>query len=170
MGAPGGPGGGDRGPLRGGGRPRPARRLTAGRGGCLAEEAETATAAATAAYGAGDLEAAAGAAMTLVRRVDAYVEATQPFKMVKDPERQAGVGPVLVRCLEALRVAGVLLWPITPHKVEAFWSRIGCGGYAEALADRGRGDLAAWAKWGGLAPGTPVQKGNPLFPRVETSK
>ena len=138
------------------------------REGGLAEEAERAAAAATAAYRANDLEAAAGAALTLVRRVDAYVEATQPFKMVKDPEREAEVGPVLVRCLEALRVASVLLWPVTPHKVEDFWARIGCGAYADALAGRGRGSLADWAAWGGLAPGTPVEKGAPLFPRVES--
>ena len=141
---------------------------SADREGGLAEEAEKAVAAATAAYAAGDLEGAAEAALTLVRRVDAYVEATQPFKMVKDPEKEPEVGPVLVRCLEALRVASVLLWPITPHKVEAFWARIGCGGYAEALADRGRGDLERWAAWGGLAPQTPVEKGDPLFPRVDS--
>ena len=99
--------------------------------------------------------------------MDAYIEATQPFKMWKVDEEKAAVGPILVRCLEALRVASVLLWPITPHKVEDFWSRIGCGAHADALADRGRGDLAAWSAWGGLAAGTPVEKGDALFPRVE---
>ncbi|BAM03681.1 methionine--tRNA ligase [Phycisphaera mikurensis] len=139
----------------------------ADRGGGLAEEADRAVAAATAAYDAGDLEGAAEAALTLVRRVDAYVEATQPFKMWKAEELKAEVGPILARCVEALRVASVLLWPITPHKVEDFWSRIGCGAQAEALADGGRGDLAAWAAWGGLAAGMAVQKGEALFPRVE---
>ena len=137
------------------------------REGGLAEEAEAATAAATGAYLAGDLAGAGEAALTLVRRVDAYIEATQPFKMWKVEEEKPAVGPILVRCLEALRVASVLLWPILPHRVDEFWSRIGCGGHADALADRGRGDLAAWAAWGGLAAGTAVEKGEALFPRVE---
>ena len=138
------------------------------REGGLAEEAERATAAATEAYAAGDLEAAAAAAMTLVRRVDAYIEATQPFKMWKVEEQKEEVGPILVRCLEALRIASVLLWPVTPHRVEDFWSRIGCSAMTDALADHGRGELAEWASWGGLAAGTAVEKGDALFPRVES--
>lgn len=137
------------------------------REGGLAQEAESAVALATRAYEAGDLEGAADAALTLVRRVDAYVEATQPFKKWKVEEEKPQVGPILVRCLEALRVASVLLWPILPHQTQAFWSRIGSEACAEALADRGRGDLAEWAAWGGLAPGAAVSKGEALFPRID---
>ena len=80
------------------------------------------------------------------------------------------VGTILYNCAEALRIASVLLWPFIPDKCEAFWSRIGCAQYAEQLKDNGRGDLEAWVKWGQLEPGTPIEKGEPLFPRYQVEK
>ena len=84
------------------------------------------------------------------------------------------VGTILYNCAEALRIASVLLWPFIPDKCEAFWGRIGFGHYAEQLKDNGTGDLEAWVKWGpdsgGLKPGTPIEKGAPLFPRYQVEK
>eukprot|EP00752_Nemacystus_decipiens_P015215 g13548.t1 len=56
------------------------------------------------------------------------------------------------------------------EKCEAFWERIGFGHYAEQLKDNGTGDLEAWVKWGQLEPGTPIEKGDPLFPRYQVEK
>ncbi len=103
-------------------------------------------------------------ALLPVREVDAYVDETQPFRLAKDPENLSEVGAILYNCAEALRIASVLLSPFIPGAVEEFWKRIGCGVYPEALAS-GRGDLVAWSRWGQLKPGTPVEKGDPLFPR-----
>ena len=66
-----------------------------------------------------------------------------------------------------MRIASVLLWPFIPDKAEAFWKRIGFGRYADALANKGRGDLAAWVQWGQLKAGTQIEKGDPLFPRYQ---
>ena len=38
------------------------------------------------------------------------------------------------------------------------------------LKDNGKGDLKAWVKWGQLEPGTPIEKGDPLFPRYQVEK
>lgn len=134
-----------------------------------ASAAEHAVAKAMAAYDAIDFSAAAAAGMDLVRAVDSYIEQTQPFKLAKDPANLPQVGTILYHCAEALRIASLILWPIIPHKVEELWSRLGCTDYAPALDHCGRGALLTWAKWGQLKPGTPVQKGDPLFPRYQAS-
>jgi len=116
-----------------------------------------------------DLNDAAGEGRSFVRYVDSYIEQTEPFKLAKDPEKLPEVGTILYNCAEALRIASVLLWPFIPDACEAFWGRIGYGHYAEALA-KGEGDLAAWTVWGQLEPGTPIEKGDPLFPRWQPPK
>ncbi len=107
--------------------------------------------------------------LRLVRAVDGLIEQTAPFKLAKDPEKMPEVGTILYNCLEALRFASLLLWPFIPDACEKFWQRIGCD-YAEQMkAHGGRGKLDEWVKWGpgagGLQPGTPIQKGDALFPR-----
>ena len=114
-----------------------------------------------------DLGGAAAAAMSLVRGIDGYIERTAPFKLAKDPANLPEVGTILYNCAETLRVVSVLLWPFAPAKIEELWRRLGCGPYAEALADRGRGSLTDWTEWGQLAPGTPITAGEPLFPRYQ---
>ena len=114
------------------------------------------------------LDRACRAAMELVAEVDAYIEKTQPFKLAKDPANLPQVGTILYNCAEALRIASLMLWPIIPVKVEAFWSRIGAGGYTAALGDHGRGEFDAWAQWGQLKPGTPIEKGDALYPRYQS--
>ncbi|MEX2386339.1 MAG: class I tRNA ligase family protein, partial [Phycisphaeraceae bacterium] len=108
--------------------------------------------------------------MSLIRDIDNYIEQTQPFKLAKDPNNLPQVGTILYNCAEALRIASVLLWPVIPHKVEALWQRIGCGHYVDQLAESGRGDFEKWIVWGQLAPGTPIEKGEALFPRYQAAK
>lgn len=104
-------------------------------------------------------------AIGLVQAVDAYIDATKPFSLAKDEKQLPVVGRILKDCLEALRIASVLLWPFIPEACEKFWARIGCD-YAQQLKD-GKGDLDAWVKWGQLQPGTPIEKGDALFPRYQ---
>jgi methionyl-tRNA synthetase len=113
------------------------------------------------------LDEAAAAAMELVRRIDGYIERTAPFRLAKDPERMPEVGAILYDCAEAMRIASLLLWPVLPEKMEEVWRRIGGDAYLAAVAERGRGRLDEWAVWGLLRPGTPVAKGEALFPRFQ---
>jgi len=111
-------------------------------------------------------EKACAAAQELVGAIDQYIEQTQPFKLAKEPERLPEVGTILYNCAEALRIASVMLWPVLPGKMEELWSRMGLD-YAEQLAEQGQGQLDVWTQWGQLEPGTPIEKGQPLFPRVQ---
>ena len=117
-----------------------------------------------------ELSKAAGAAMEVVRAVDSYIETTQPFQLAKQEGMLPQVGTVLYNCAEALRVASLMLWPFLPEKVEQMWQRVGLEAYAEALADKGKGDFEQWRRWGQSRPGTEVQKGDPLFPRYQPPK
>jgi methionyl-tRNA synthetase len=108
-----------------------------------------------------------GRGLELVRRIDAYIEATQPFKLAKQSGQERRVGEILYACAEAYRIASLRLWPAMPRRMEEVWRRLGCDEYGARLADRGRGDLSAWSRWGGLPEGTELLKGDALFPRYE---
>ena len=115
------------------------------------------------------LDRAADAAMELIRRVDGYIERTQPFRLAKQEGRLPEVGTILRNCAEAIRIASLLLWPVIPRTAEEMWRRIGCGAYAEALAGRDRGELGLWTQWGRLPAGASITKGEALFPRVDVA-
>ena len=80
-----------------------------------------------------------------------YLEAAAPWKKIK-----AGDLPAAARSLyaagEAVRLAAVLLSPVTPERS------------AEVL--RRLGDAPASLAWGGLRPGSRLAPGEALFPRI----
>ena len=115
-----------------------------------------------------DLGKASQFGLGVVNQVDIYIERTAPFKQAKDPSRLEAVGEILAISLEGLRIASLLLWPFIPDACEAFWARIGCDYKQVMLANGGMGHLEEWTTWGQLQPGTPVEKGDPLFPRYQT--
>ena len=109
-------------------------------------------------------------ALKLVKNIDSYIEQTRPFTLAKDPKKLPEVGTILYNCAEALRIASVLLWPFIPEACEKFWSRIGCDYVEQMKANGGKGKLDEWVKWGQLKPGTPIEKGDALFPRYQPPK
>ena len=107
-----------------------------------------------------ELASALDAALAITRRVDAYVHTTEPFKLAKDQSRMPDVAAILYHCAEALRIAAILLQPAMPDKMADLLQRLG-----QNPADPR--PLAELVKWGGLAPGTPITKGDALFPRAD---
>ncbi len=112
------------------------------------------------AFDAVALHAAVDVAMDLIRRIDAYIEQTQPFKLAKDETKRDQLATILYTCAEALRIASLPLAAVVPDKIQSLWLMLGCDYPLEG------GDLAKWAQWGQLEPGGPVSKGV-LFPRYE---
>jgi len=112
-------------------------------------------------------EAGVQVAIRMVSNVDQYIEEYAPFKLAKDPEMSGRVNGILYNCIEALRIASILLWPFIPNQCEEFWSRIGCDYKAQMDANGGLGRLDEWVKWGQLQPGTKIEKGDALFPRYQ---
>jgi methionyl-tRNA synthetase len=91
---------------------------------------------------------------------NAFVEATEPWHLAKDPAASGRLDEVLNAALESLRVGAVLISPAMPRAAQGLWDRLGLpGGPAD-------GPLAETGMFG-VFPETNVSKGDVLFPRIE---
>jgi len=103
------------------------------------------------------------AVFELVDAVNRYLEQRAPWKAAKEAGSEAIVATTLYTSCEALRCVAVLAAPFLPETGREIAARLGV---PDAL--EGEAPLASVRRWGGLTPGTPTQKGPPLFPRIET--
>ncbi len=92
----------------------------------------------------------------LVRAANAALEEVEPWKAEPGP----AVDAVLGDALEVLRLVAVLASPALTRAPAEIWRRIGLQG------DPGEARLPEAAAWGGYPGGLPVEKGAPLFPRL----
>ena len=92
-----------------------------------------------------------------VRACNAYVDAQAPWVLKKeDPDR---MGTVLYVLAEAIRVLAILMQAFTP---------IGCGKILDQIgAAEGARDFSCLSDSHAVAPGTPIDKPKPAFPRIE---
>jgi methionyl-tRNA synthetase len=90
--------------------------------------------------------------LTLTNR---YLEERAPWKLAKTD--LAAAGDVLLNGLEVLRISAILLSPVMPWKMTELLNRISC-------QDRSLECAKTFVR---LKEGTPIQKGEPLFPRFE---
>jgi methionyl-tRNA synthetase len=129
--------------------------------GPLVEHAATALGTLTARMEDLDYAGGFGAVWELIRHTNAYIEDQQPWALHKagDADR---VAAVLGDCLEALRIVALLASPLIPRAAGELWRRLGLPGAPEDQR------LPAAAAWGGLPAGATLEKGAPLFPRIET--
>ena len=95
-----------------------------------------------------------------VGAVNRYVDTTQPWALAKSPASAAQLATVLYELGQALWALGHVLDPFLPTAAGKIRQALGHSGAASATA----------AVWGGLAPGTAVQKLSGLFPRVDDRK
>ena len=93
-------------------------------------------------------------AWTLVRRLNRYVEETQPWELAKDEADPERLDEVLYNLVEGLRVTTLLLVPYLPQTSET-----AARGARRGLARAGRARLP---------PRRPeVERVPPLFPKIE---
>ena len=106
-----------------------------------------------------DYGAALEATWELVKYANRYLEGAAPWNLAKegDDERLAAV---LYNALEAVRIAAIFCAPVMPGTSAEVWRRLGLGDISAIT------DVMAAAEWGGLPAGSPVTKGEPLFPRI----
>jgi len=120
-----------------------------------------------------DLPGALAEAGALVRRVDAYINITEPFKVAKRIEAEPGLGDelgaILYHCAEALRVATLLMSPAIPEAAARVFANWSC----EPVVLSAGHALAHVAAWGGhhsLKPGQRMAKGEALFMRADPAE
>ncbi len=98
--------------------------------------------------------------MELIHAANHYIEDSEPWALAKDEAKADELAFVIYNLLEAIRIAAHLLMPLMPQTSAEALRRLSCED--EAASD----DLKGICAWGLLAGGQPVEKGDPLFPRL----
>jgi methionyl-tRNA synthetase len=130
-------------------------------GGPLVDAAAVAFTALTEGMAKLDYSNGFGAVWDLIGATNSYIEGRQPWALNKAGDT-AQTAAVLGDCLEALRIVALLASPLIPRATAELWRRLG---YATPITDERLPDAAGW----GLLPaGAALDKGAPLFPRIET--
>jgi methionyl-tRNA synthetase len=99
-----------------------------------------------------------------VRAVNRYIDEQAPWALARDPAKRGQLETVLYHQAESLRIIALFIFPFMPHTGSALWQQLGL------QADIQQQRYATALEWGGLPPGTRVQPGTYLFPRIETKR
>jgi methionyl-tRNA synthetase len=94
----------------------------------------------------------------LVRKVNVYIDKTEPFKLAKDESQRARLDAVLANATIAIYRALVALLPVLPEKAAVGLAQLGVDPAGRTLAD-----LMARPP----QPGHVFSSGEPLFPRKD---
>jgi methionyl-tRNA synthetase len=108
------------------------------------------------------LEGGAAAAFRIVDAANEYIASTEPWALARDASQAARLSQVLFDVAEAVRVAAVLLLPITPRSAAEILQRVGETTPVESI----RLEHAAWRADGDRT----IIKGAALWPRVDTNE
>lgn len=98
----------------------------------------------------------------LIGRANKYIDETAPWILAKDPVQAERLQAVMYNLAEALRIIAILIAPFVPVTAPKIYEQLGLG--------KPESFFMADAVWGKLATGTKVQKGEPLFPRIEVTE
>ncbi len=99
----------------------------------------------------------------LISRTNKYIDETQPWVLAKDEANQDALGNVMVHLAESLRQTAVLLQPFLTQTPKKIFTQL------NVL----EGSLTSWESletFGAIPAGTKVQKGEPIFPRLEAEE
>ncbi len=105
-----------------------------------------------------DFQGALKAILELVNKANKYIEVSAPWKYAKagNTDMLAIIMNVLI---QVLGVTSVLLYPFMPHTAKNMWKQIGAKKDMEKIKYKD-------VKRGLIPPGTKINKGKPLFPRI----
>ena len=92
-----------------------------------------------------------------------YIDATQPWVLGRDPEKQGRLGNVLLTLAECIRFVAVLIGPVMPHTPARIFEQLG-------VTDPMLMTWESLDSFGRLPAGTKVCKGEALFPRLDVKK
>ena len=98
----------------------------------------------------------------LISRANKYIDETAPWVLAKDAAKAERLQTVMYNLAEVLRIVAILISPFIPSTSPKIYTQLGL-----AVPEQ---FLLADAVWGKLADGTKVQKGEPLYPRIEIAE
>ncbi|MBQ9988233.1 MAG: methionine--tRNA ligase [Clostridia bacterium] len=106
-----------------------------------------------------NLPEALGEIFALVGACNKYIDINAPWVLARKEENRGRLATVMVHLAECLRVIGILLTPFMPRVAPRIFEQLGLPA----------GELTGYetaAEFGAIKPGTRVQKGEALFPRI----
>ena len=98
----------------------------------------------------------------LFKRSNKYIDETMPWALAKDEAKRAALDAVLYHLCEGMRFVSLMVEPVIPIAAEKIWAQLGLVDFEKANYKN--------LVWGGIADGTKVAKGMPIFPRIEVEK
>ncbi|MBH5318089.1 methionine--tRNA ligase [Paenibacillus sp. GSMTC-2017] len=107
-----------------------------------------------------EFSVALSALWQFVSRTNKYIDETQPWALAKDEAKKDELASVMHHLAESLRLISIMLQPFLTHSPRVMWQQLGLT----------EGELTSWDSmraFGSLQGGTKVDKGTPLFPRLE---
>ncbi|BBW98086.1 methionine--tRNA ligase [Geobacillus sp. FSL W8-0032] len=96
----------------------------------------------------------------LIGRTNKYIDETQPWALAKDESKREELASVMAHLAESLRHTAVLLQPFLTRTPERLLAQLG-------IHDRSLKEWDSLYDFGLIPEGTKVQKGEPLFPRLD---
>jgi methionyl-tRNA synthetase len=119
------------------------------------------------AYTALAFSQACEAILALIRASNKFIDEQAPWSLYKQGN-QAAVEQVLYVVLETIRLTAYLLSPVTPGVSNAVYQQLGFTGIDfNNKAIGGVISFAEHSQWGVLPAGQPLEKPNPIFPRLD---
>ncbi|KAF4325181.1 hypothetical protein G195_001306 [Phytophthora kernoviae 00238/432] len=98
-----------------------------------------------------------------VSRSNKYIDETQPWALARDEAKRNELASVMSHLIESLRIASILLQPFLTRAPRKIWEQLGIQ----------EGELTAWdsaKQWGVIPAGNALQKGDPIFPRLDSEQ
>lgn len=97
----------------------------------------------------------------LVSRTNKYIDETQPWVLAKDEAKQGELASVMYHLAESIRIVSVLIQPFMTETPAKIWKQLG-------LKDKNITEWESLKEFGAIPAETAVEKGDPIFPRLET--
>lgn len=94
----------------------------------------------------------------LIRQCNRYIDQSAPWDLAKKGHH-ARLKTVIYNLVEGIRFIGVLVSPFMPQTPPRIWEQINISGKSNLLGG------SSLERWGGTPPGTPLKRGEDLFPR-----
>lgn len=100
---------------------------------------------------------------TLISRTNKYIDETTPWALAKDEEKKGRLGNVMAHLVESLRITAVMLQPFLTESPAKIFQQLG-------ITDASLHTWDSLTSIGTIQAGTQIQKGDPIFPRLEAEE
>ncbi|GGB51045.1 methionine--tRNA ligase [Lentibacillus populi] len=98
-----------------------------------------------------------------ISRTNKYIDETEPWILARDESKKARLGNVMAHLAESLRIAAVMLRPFLTETPTEMFRQLG-------INDDALKEWDSVHKQGQISPGTKVEKGEPIFPRLDVDE